>query len=162
MNAARVDVQLGRYVRLLETLRVLDVLVDEQVQVAHRQVGGRQPGEAVSPGGRGVRRHLVGAHRVAALSELKDYNAAVAAADDLRIPADWAPSRRGRHHVEVAYARLWTGDKDGSLADLRTARAVAPQQTRYDPIVQETVTALLRAQRSTPDTLANMAAWVGV
>ncbi|BFP50134.1 hypothetical protein KCMC57_65020 (plasmid) [Kitasatospora sp. CMC57] len=104
----------------------------------------------------------VGAHRVAALSELKDYAAAVAAADELRIPADWAPSRRGRHHVEVAYARLWTGDKDGSLNHLRAARTVAPQQTRYDPIVQETVTALLRAQRSTPDTLANMAAWVGV
>lgn len=104
----------------------------------------------------------VAAHRVAALSELKDYAAAVAAADELRIPADWAPSRRGRHHVEVAYARLWTGDKDGSLNDLRTARTVAPQQTRYDPIVQETVTALLRAQRTAPDTLANMAAWVGV
>jgi len=39
---------------------------------------------------------------------------------------------------------------------------VAPQQTRYDFTVRETVAALVRAQRSTPDTLSNMAQWVGI
>lgn len=102
------------------------------------------------------------AHRVAALSELQDYEGAVAAADNLRIPADWPASRAARHLVEVANARLWTGDNDGSLADLKRARALAPQQTRHDPNVRETVAALVRAKRTTPDTLHNMAAWVGV
>lgn len=104
----------------------------------------------------------VGAHRVSVLSELKDYAGAVAAADSLRLPGDWPASRAARHHVEVASARLWTGDKDGSLASLQTARALAPQQTRYDVMVRETVSALVRAQRTTPGTLQHMAAWVGV
>jgi len=102
------------------------------------------------------------AHRVAALSELQDYAGAVAAADSMRIPADWPASRTARHHVEVAHARLWTGDNDGSLATLQAARALAPQQTRYDPTVRETVAALVRAKRTTPGTLQHMAAWVGV
>jgi transcriptional regulator with XRE-family HTH domain len=102
------------------------------------------------------------AHRVAALAELRDYGAAVAAADSMTVPADWPASRAARHYTEVANARLWTGDKDGSLRDLQTARQLAPQQTRYDYTVRETVSALVRAQRSTPGTLQNMAAWVGV
>ncbi|GAA2774307.1 MULTISPECIES: hypothetical protein [Kitasatospora] len=42
------------------------------------------------------------------------------------------------------------------------ARNLAPQQTRYDVTVRETVSALVRAQRSTPGTLQHMASWVGV
>jgi transcriptional regulator with XRE-family HTH domain len=102
------------------------------------------------------------AHRVAALAELHDYTGAVQAADALAVPADWPASRAARHHVEVANARLWSGDKDGSLRDLQTARQLAPQQVRYDVTVRETVSALVRAQRSTPGTLQHMAAWVGV
>jgi transcriptional regulator with XRE-family HTH domain len=101
------------------------------------------------------------AHRVAALAELHDYPAAVAAANALTVPADWPASRAARHHVETAHARLWSGDKDGSLRDLQTARRLAPQQTRYDVTVRETIAGLVRAQRTTPDTLQNMAAWVG-
>lgn len=102
------------------------------------------------------------AHRVAALAELHDYTGAVQAADTMTVPADWPASRAARHHVETANARLWSGDKDGSLRDLQTARQLAPQQTRYDITVRETVSALVRAQRSTPGTLQHMAAWVGV
>lgn len=104
----------------------------------------------------------VATHRVSALAELGDYGAAVTAADTITIPADWPASRAGRHHVETAAVRLWTGDQDGALRDLQTARTLAPQQTRYDPAVRETVAALVRAKRTTPDTLQHMAAWVGV
>lgn len=104
----------------------------------------------------------VGAHRVAALAELKDYRGAVKAADTMRIPADWPPSRTGRHLVEVANAQLWIGQNEASFRSLLTARKVAPQQTRYDFTVRETVAALVRAQRSTPDTVANLAQWVGI
>jgi transcriptional regulator with XRE-family HTH domain len=104
----------------------------------------------------------VAAHRVAALAELKDYNGAVQAADTMQIPADWPPSRTGRHLVEVANSQLWTGRNDAAFTSLLAARKVAPQQTRYDFTVRETVAALVRAQRSTPDTIANLAQWVGI
>jgi transcriptional regulator with XRE-family HTH domain len=104
----------------------------------------------------------VAAHRVAALAELKDYNGAVDAAREVRIPADWPSSRTGRHLVEVANAELWTGRTDAAFKSLLAARKVAPQQTRYDFTVRETVAALVRAQRSTPDTLSNLAQWVGI
>lgn len=104
----------------------------------------------------------VSAHRVAVFSELRDYNGAVETADDMSIPADWPASRSGRHFVEVATAQLWTGRNDASFKSLLKARKVAPQQTRYDFTVRETVAALVRAQRSTPDTLSNMAQWVGI
>lgn len=104
----------------------------------------------------------VAAHRVAALAELKDYNGAVNTAQDMAIPADWPASRTGRHLVEVANAELWTGRTDAAFRSLLRARKVAPQQTRYDFTVRETVAALVRAQRSTPDTLSNLAQWVGI
>ncbi|NUQ95902.1 MAG: helix-turn-helix domain-containing protein [Streptomyces sp.] len=104
----------------------------------------------------------VAAHRVAALAELKDYNGAVRAAQTMTIPADWPASRTGRHLVEVANAELWTGRTDAAFKSLLRARKVAPQQTRYDFTVRETVAALVRAQRSTPDTLSNLAQWVGI
>lgn len=104
----------------------------------------------------------VAAHRVAVLSELRDYNGAVATASDMHVPADWPASRSGRHFVEVATAQLWTGRNDDSFKSLLKARKVAPQQTRYDFTVRETVAALVRAQRSTPDTLSNLAQWVGI
>jgi transcriptional regulator with XRE-family HTH domain len=104
----------------------------------------------------------VAAHRVAVLSELRDYNGAVESANDMRIPGDWPSSRSGRHFVEVATAQLWTGRNDAAFKSLLKARKVAPQQTRYDFTVRETVAALVRAQRSTPDTLSNLAQWVGI
>jgi transcriptional regulator with XRE-family HTH domain len=104
----------------------------------------------------------VAAHRVAALAELRDYNDAVETAHSMRIPADWPSSRTGRHLVEVANAELWTGRNDAAFKTLLKARKVAPQQTRYDFTVRETVAALVRAQRSTPDTLSNLAQWVGI
>jgi transcriptional regulator with XRE-family HTH domain len=104
----------------------------------------------------------VAAHRVSALAELKDYRGAVQAADKMRIPAGWPPSRTGRHMVEVANAQLWIGQNEASFKSLLVARKVAPQQTRYDFTVRETVAALVRAQRSTPDTVANLAQWVGI
>jgi transcriptional regulator with XRE-family HTH domain len=104
----------------------------------------------------------VAAHRVAALAELRDYNSAVETAQGMTIPADWPSSRTGRHLVEVANAELWTGRSDAAFRSLLKARKVAPQQTRYDFTVRETVSALVRAQRSTPDTLSNLAQWVGI
>jgi hypothetical protein len=48
------------------------------------------------------------------------------------------------------------------LASLVTARHTAPQQTRYHPMVHETVRVLARQDRRRTDTVQGLAAWCGI
>ncbi|KUL35680.1 DNA-binding protein [Streptomyces sp. NRRL F-4489] len=103
----------------------------------------------------------VALHRVAALAEMDRYPEAVRAARgvDLRtLP----PSRIGHHHAEVARAEMWSGQPDAAYASLRRARAVAPQQTRYSPVVRQTMEDLTSHYRSVPDSFGNFARWIGM
>ncbi|MEU1781156.1 MULTISPECIES: hypothetical protein [Streptomyces] len=50
---------------------------------------------------------------------------------------------------------------DHTGKNLQLARRVAPQQTRYHPIVRETFAGLESARRRMPDTFGNYAAWLG-
>ncbi|MFF7991783.1 helix-turn-helix domain-containing protein [Kitasatospora xanthocidica] len=104
----------------------------------------------------------VATHRVSVLTEQCQYGEALEAAAGLTIPADWPASRVAAHLAEVARAQLWTGRTDQAEQTLQRAREVAPQQTRYQPMVRETIASLLSARRSTPGTLANLAHWVGI
>ncbi|MEV6975175.1 helix-turn-helix transcriptional regulator [Kitasatospora sp. NPDC093806] len=104
----------------------------------------------------------VAVHQVATLAEQYKYAEAVRAAERVRIPANWPASRAAAHIAEVARAQLWVGRSEASLKSLQHARTLAPQQMRYHPMVRETVTGLVSAHRSTPDTLTNMAHWVGI
>ncbi|MFJ2443283.1 helix-turn-helix domain-containing protein [Streptomyces sp. NPDC087658] len=103
----------------------------------------------------------VGAHRVSVLAELDKYPEAVQAAEDLRIPDDWPPSRRAHHHAEVARAQLWTGQTDEAFKSLGEARKLAPQQTRYHPLVRETYAGLESARRRMPESFSNFGSWLG-
>jgi transcriptional regulator with XRE-family HTH domain len=104
----------------------------------------------------------VATHQVATLAEQCQYGEALQAAAGLTIPADWPASRVAAHLAEVARAQLWTGRTDQAQQTLQRAREVAPQQTRYQPMVRETVAGLLSARRATPGTLVNLAHWVGI
>lgn len=104
----------------------------------------------------------VAVHEVATLAEQSKYAEALEAARGVVIPENWATSRASAHLAEVARAQLWTGRPDASLLTLQRARVMAPQQTRYHPMVRETVTGLVSAHRSTPGTLSNLAHWVGI
>ena len=55
---ARVDVQLGRHAGVTEPHRVIDVLIGEPVDGAHRDQRGGQTGQIRRPGGRGIGGHL--------------------------------------------------------------------------------------------------------
>ncbi|MFE5854565.1 helix-turn-helix domain-containing protein [Streptomyces sp. NPDC056500] len=104
----------------------------------------------------------VGAHRMSVLAELDRYPEAVQTAVGLRFPSDWPSSRLAHHHAELAQAQLWTGNTGEAFANLRRARKLAPQQTRYSPTVRETYIALESAKRRMPETLNSFGAWLGM
>jgi len=94
--------------------------------------------------------------------ELGDGTTAVERSQTLRIPATVQRERAGHHYIDLARGYLQHGDKQRSLQCLYTARKVAPQQTRYHPMVHETLYALARAERRSTDTLRSLATWVGL
>ena len=103
----------------------------------------------------------VGVHKVSSLAEREMYPEAVAAAEGLTLPDDWPPSRMAHHYAEVARAQLWMGRTKDSFGSLQKARKVAPQQTRYHPLVRETYVGLAHARRSMPETFTGFGAWLG-
>ncbi|MEC4016200.1 helix-turn-helix domain-containing protein [Streptomyces sp. H27-D2] len=100
-------------------------------------------------------------HRVSALTELNQYGEACTAAQSIQLGA-LPPSRIGHHHADVARAQLWAGKPDAAYASLRRARAAAPQQTRYHPMVRQTMEGLASHYRNVPDNFSNYAAWLGM
>jgi hypothetical protein len=94
--------------------------------------------------------------------ELCDGATAISHAQHVHIPRTTQPERVGHHHIDLARGRLWHGDRRGALEDLLTARSIAPQQTRYHPMVRETLHALARAERRATGSLRELAAWVGI
>lgn len=101
-------------------------------------------------------------HRVSVLAELDLYPEAVQTARDMAIPGDWPASRQAHHYAEVARAQVWTGRTDAAFKSLLRARQLAPQQTKYHPLVRETFAALAAAKRAAPDTVLNYAHWLGM
>lgn len=101
-------------------------------------------------------------HKVSSLAERDMYPEAVAAADGLTLPEEWPPSRVSHHHAEVARAQLWMGRTQDSFESLRKARKVAPQQTRYHPLVRETYAGLAHARRSMPESFTGFGSWLGM
>ncbi|MGR3933716.1 helix-turn-helix domain-containing protein [Streptomyces sp. BRA346] len=103
----------------------------------------------------------VGVHKVSSLAERDMYPEAVAAAKTLNVPEDWPPSRLAHHYAEVARAQLWMGRTEDSFGSLRKARHVAPQQTRYHPMVRETYSGLTHARRQMSESFSGFGAWLG-
>lgn len=74
-----------------------------------------------------------------------------------------APRERvGHYWMDLARGYLLHGDRERTLSSLMQARRIAPQQTRYHPMVAETIRTLARADRRRTDTLSGFARWVGV
>jgi transcriptional regulator with XRE-family HTH domain len=104
----------------------------------------------------------VGIWSVGLAVELYDGATAISHAQHVQIPRTAQRERVGHHHIDLARGRLWHGDRRGALEDLLTARSIAPQQTRYHPMVRETLHALARAERRATGSLRELAAWVGI
>lgn len=101
-------------------------------------------------------------HEVAAYVELGDGTAAIQAAQDWRPSRTMPRTRRGHHHIDLARARLIHGDRQGALAELQQARKIAPQQTRFHPMVRETAAVLISLHRRSNPDLVSYASWLGL
>jgi hypothetical protein len=101
-------------------------------------------------------------HSVAAAVEMQDGTTAVARNASNPLPPGTMRSRVAHHNIDLGRAWLLHGDHAKALEALNTARRAAPQQTRYHPMVAETVLALAGAERRRSDTLRGFAAWMGI
>jgi transcriptional regulator with XRE-family HTH domain len=101
-------------------------------------------------------------HEVAVAVELGDVAEAIRLADGFELPADMPAERSSHHYIDLARAFLWHGDRTQALECLQRARKLAPQQTRYHPMVRDTLQSLARAERRSTRTLRGFAAWVGL
>ncbi|WP_049653659.1 helix-turn-helix domain-containing protein [Kitasatospora sp. MY 5-36] len=57
-------------------------------------------------------------------------------------------SRRGHHHMDLARAWLWDGNRDKALQALEAAEKTAPQLVRNHPIARATLRKIVYAERS--------------
>ena len=101
-------------------------------------------------------------HSVAAAVEMQDGTTAVARDASYQLPPKMMRSRLAHHNIDLGRAWLLHGDHTKALQALNIARRTAPQQTRYHPMVAETVLTLARAERRRSDTLSGLAAWMGI
>ncbi|ELS54912.1 helix-turn-helix domain-containing protein [Streptomyces viridochromogenes] len=66
-------------------------------------------------------------------------------------------SRRGHHHMDLARAWLWDGNRDKALKQLEKAERIAPQLVRNHPIARSTLRSIVYAERtSTREKLRHM------
>ncbi|WP_040788259.1 helix-turn-helix domain-containing protein [Nocardia paucivorans] len=94
--------------------------------------------------------------------EALDGTTAIKRAETVRLPSGTPRERAGHHYIDLARAFLLHGDREGAFGALQTARRIAPTQTRYHPMVHETVRALARVEARSRETLRGFAAWCGI
>lgn len=102
-------------------------------------------------------------HRISADVERRHYDEALVQARAMKeLPASVPTSRRAHFLIDRARSEMETGRTDAALKSLFAARRAAPEQTRYHPGARETISGLVHLSRRAPDTLTNLAAWVGM
>jgi len=104
----------------------------------------------------------VAVHRSMALGTAGEHGRAVEAAEGLRFPGNWLPSRIGHHHLDMARAWRWLAKPDRALTSLQAARDVAPGQAQRHPLTRDTVGALMRSARRPSAALTEYASWIGL
>ncbi len=101
-------------------------------------------------------------HEVAAATEMGDGHAALRKAAEWQPPFTVPAERRSHYFIELACAQLWVGRRDDTLTSLHAARRIAPQHTRHNASVRETVATLIRLQRHPSERLLEFATWAGI
>lgn len=94
--------------------------------------------------------------------EMLDGTEAVKRSEKFAIPATTQRERVGHHFIDLARGYLMHGDKKKSFATLHEAKKVAPTQTRYHPMVHETIRVLAREETRTTDSIRGFATWCGI
>ncbi|MEU3499212.1 XRE family transcriptional regulator [Streptomyces hundungensis] len=108
-------------------------------------------------------------HTVHALIDTGDSEQALARLDEWgQAGAEWTPpastvgERSSHHYIDVASARLVEGDRGRAFAELKRARKIAPNHTRFHPSVRETLGSLLRMDPHPSAELSAFGTWAGV
>lgn len=104
----------------------------------------------------------VGIWSTALAVEMLDGPEAINRASKLVIPTGTPRGRAGHHYIDLARAFLLNNDRANALNALQTAKQIAPSQTRYHPMVHETVRMLARQEARSTETLRGFAAWCGI
>jgi transcriptional regulator with XRE-family HTH domain len=125
-----------------------------EAQAIARQVpDGVYHGTAFGPGS-------VCVHELALAVETGDVGRAVTLAGQWQPPRALPAERRSHFHIEAARAYCWAGNRDQAITALWQARREAPQHTRCNPAVIETVGVLIRGGRKPPASLIQLATWI--
>lgn len=94
--------------------------------------------------------------------EAQDGTEAVKRAEGFTPPHGAPRERVGHYWIDLARGWLLHGDRERALAALIKARHTAPQQTRYHPMVHETVRMLARQDQRRSSPVASFATWCGI
>jgi transcriptional regulator with XRE-family HTH domain len=94
--------------------------------------------------------------------EMMDGTEAVKRAEKFRIPPTAQKERAGHHFIDLARGYLIHGDRKAAFASLRQAKTIAPTQTRYHPMVHETIRVLAREEARSTESTRGFAAWCGI
>jgi hypothetical protein len=103
----------------------------------------------------------VAQHEVSVAVELEDGSEAIRRSAVTKLPSTVPSIRRGHHYIDLARGYVMADDPAGGLRCLQEARRIAPQQTRYHPMVRETVLSIASARRGRED-LSLFASWLGL
>ncbi|WP_330253171.1 helix-turn-helix transcriptional regulator [Nocardia sp. NBC_00565] len=104
----------------------------------------------------------VGIWSVGLAVEMLDGVEAIRRAGQMQIVPGTPRSRVGHLYIDLGRAYLLNGDRKRTLESLQQAREIAPSQTRYHPMVHETVRVLARREARSTESLRGFAAWCGV
>jgi hypothetical protein len=125
-----------------------------EAQAVARQVpDGVYHGTAFGPGS-------VCVHELALAVETGDVGRAVKLAGQWQPPGALPAERWSHFHIEAARAYCWAGNRDQAITALWQARREAPQHTRRNPAVIETIGVLIRGGRKPPPSLIHLATWI--
>jgi transcriptional regulator with XRE-family HTH domain len=94
--------------------------------------------------------------------EMLDGTEAVKRSGKFTIPATAQRERVGHHFIDLARGYLLHGDKKKAFATLCAAKKVTPTQTRYHPMVHETIRVLAREEARATDSIRGFATWCGI
>jgi hypothetical protein len=94
--------------------------------------------------------------------EMLDGTEAITRAEKFVIPSTTQKERAGHHCIDLARGYLLHGDKTKAFTTLLQAKNIAPTQTRYHPMVHETIRVLARQETRSSDTIRGFATWCGI
>ncbi|MEV0342783.1 helix-turn-helix transcriptional regulator [Nocardia sp. NPDC050713] len=100
--------------------------------------------------------------RVGLAVEMMDGTEAVKRSKAVKLPEGTPRERVGHHYIDLARGFLLHGDRQGAFSALQVAKRTAPTQTRYHPMVHETIRMLARQEARASETVRGFAAWCGI